>query len=115
MELPSNFPSYRFHVSGRSTLIQNPEQEPQGPDWSDKPWPQQAALTTPACESCETLKREIESIRAKFNKAWDGLLAERDQLQERYDALAAEHAQTKQEEAPAPVSEIPEAKTRKKK
>ena len=73
------YPSHRYHISGVSRLIQNPDQEPQGASWRDRPWPPVVApVELPEC--CAKLK-------AQFDGAFAVLLAERDALAVKVDVL----------------------------
>jgi len=68
----SFYPSHRYHQSGATRLIHNPDQEPEGPEWRDRPWP--PVVVQPVLQEC------CQRLKAQFDSAFDKLLAERDAL-----------------------------------
>ena len=66
----------RYHASGASKKIHNPDQE--HADWADKPFP--APAPEPKLNPC------CLALKAKFDVAWENLQAERDQLRAQLDA-----------------------------
>ena len=76
------FPSWRYHKSGSSLLIHDPDQEPKGEGWRAFPWPP-PAVQVKLAPCCEKLKE-------KFDKSWAGLVTERDLLKVALDAARAE-------------------------
>jgi len=76
------FPSWRYHKSGSSLLIHDPDQEPKGEGWRAFPWPP-PAVQVKLAPCCEKLKE-------KFDKSWAGLVTERDLLKVALDAALAE-------------------------
>jgi hypothetical protein len=76
------YPSTRYHKSGINRIVHNPDQEPQGEGWSDKPWP---PLVVPV-----KLAPCCEELAKKFERAYARLLNHRDVLQVERDAALAE-------------------------
>jgi hypothetical protein len=84
----SIYPSWRYHRNGSSTLVHNPDQEPQGPDWAESPFP-------PPPPS-EKLNECCKKITAKFDEAWSRKLKECDDLKAELEALKAKRGKKAQ-------------------
>jgi hypothetical protein len=64
----STYPSWRYHRNGKSQLIHNPDQEPQGADWANSPFPQ--PHSQPKLPEC------CQKLADKFDAAWAKRTAE---------------------------------------
>ena len=119
--LPSIYPSWRYHRSGKAILVHHPDHEPQGQDWGRSPFPQPAP--EPKLPECcqklkerfdaawdkrtaeyERLKNDHTDVLARFEDQWTAKVQENAELQAQIDALKADaplKAQLKPDEAKA--------------
>jgi hypothetical protein len=73
------YPCWRYHKSGAKREITDPDQEPKGEDWRDKPWPPppQPLVLNDCC-----LK-----VKERFDEQWKELVAENEALKAERDNL----------------------------